>query len=104
MIGRYNCFSNDVNYLRTNATVFHTEAQLNGVPGWTSNIVADPLLVDLASGDLRLQPGSPCIDRGTKTSTLGIDYYGNRRVAGKACDIGGYEYSPPPGGTVVLIR
>jgi len=33
--------------------------------GGTNNIFQDPQLVDLANGDLRLRPGSPCINAGT---------------------------------------
>ncbi|HOT37854.1 MAG TPA: hypothetical protein PLT86_14425, partial [Candidatus Latescibacteria bacterium] len=41
-----------------------------GVPGGT-NIDADPLFVDAANGDYRLQPGSPCIGTGIAGSDMG---------------------------------
>jgi len=40
-----------------------------GWPG-TGNIDADPLFVNLAKGDLRLQTGSPCIDAGNSHRTV----------------------------------
>jgi hypothetical protein len=82
--------------------------EANSYPG-AGNIVADPKFVDGAGGDLRLQSGSPCIDRGNNY----IDYVptvpgfqllpatdldGNWRVVdGKddgtaTVDMGAYEY------------
>ena len=37
----------------------------NDSSGGTNNVFADPLFVDLANGDLRLRPSSPCINAGT---------------------------------------
>jgi predicted outer membrane repeat protein len=75
--------------------------------GWTGEgiISADPLFVvppapgpdgvwgtadDL--GDLRLQPGSPCIDAGGPDRTPSVDLAGTLRPQGAAIDMGAYEY------------
>jgi predicted outer membrane repeat protein len=75
--------------------------------GWPGegNIDADPLFVvppdpgpdglwgtsdDL--GDLRLQPGSPCIDAGGPDSTPSVDLAGTLRPQGAKIDMGAYEY------------
>jgi Bacterial Ig domain/Right handed beta helix region len=41
---------------------------LTGSLGGTGNIGADPVFVDAVGGDLRLAPGSPCIDAGDNTT------------------------------------
>jgi uncharacterized delta-60 repeat protein len=67
----------------------------NGV----GNISGDPLLENLATGDLRLQANSPCIDAGTNSFVVGdTDLDGNPRVTGSAVDIGAYEFqiNAPP--------
>jgi hypothetical protein len=62
-------------------------------PG-TGNINTDPLFVDAAGGDYRLQAGSPCIDAGDPATTLTEDIDGNSRPAGSGYDMGAYEYTP----------
>lgn len=52
---------------------------------------AADLFVDAAQRDLRLKPGSPALDTGISKIRLGHDYFGNRRPAGKAADIGAIE-------------
>ena len=44
-----------------NAATWYVDA---GRPDGTDNIEADPLFVDMAAGDFRLQAGSPCMDTG----------------------------------------
>lgn len=49
------------------------------LPG-TGNIDDDPLFVDTAAGDLRLMPGSPCIDAGDNAmANFTSDLDGNTR-------------------------
>ncbi len=71
------------------------------------NIDADPLFVDAPAGNLRLGPGSPCIDTGNTAALpsdltdldrdgdtaepLPFDLDGNPRVQGTAVDMGAYE-------------
>jgi hypothetical protein len=74
-----------------------------GYPG-PGNIDADPLFIDPANGDFRLQPNSPCIDAGTVVETQ-TDLEGNPRpvdVVGRgaegagAFDMGAYEFQLRP--------
>lgn len=81
----------------------------DGWPG-DGNINADPLFVNSATGDYRLQAGSPCRDRGNNaalpTDTADLSGNGNRtetlprdlalrsRVEGNTVDMGAFEYVP----------
>ncbi len=65
-----------------------------------SNVSGDPMFVDVSGDDpsqwdLRLQPGSPCIDRANVETVPATDIDGNPRpgVDGLAC-IGAYESAP----------
>jgi hypothetical protein len=63
---------------------------------WTatgSNINADPLFVNIATGDLHLSAASPAIDAvATSPYNPYRDIDGNYRIAGAALDMGAYEY------------
>ena len=54
-------------------------------------INADPLFVNAAGGNFRLQAGSPCIDKGIDMG-LSEDYFGSTVPQGLGVDIGAYEY------------
>jgi hypothetical protein len=71
-----------------------TPLPTNGV----GNIDADPLFVDFAGGNLRLQPDSPCINAGNNAyATNGVtDLDGNPRISGGIVDIGAYEFVLTP--------
>ena len=59
--------------------------------------LADPQVVDITNGNLKLQSTSPAIDTGANTG-LTYDFENNPRPQGSAPDIGAYEYqgSAPP--------
>lgn len=89
----------------TNPIVTHSDVQ-GGVAG-NGNIDANPLFVDAPNGDLRLLPGSPCIDAGDSTaiaSSVFVDLTGSPRgvndpavadtgipVFGLTVDLGAFE-------------
>ncbi len=74
---------------------------LTGALGGIGNIGDDPLFVDAENGDLRLLPGSLCIDAGDNSAvTVTTDLDGNPRIVdgdddGEAIvDMGAYEAIP----------
>jgi hypothetical protein len=60
-----------------------------------ANISGDPLFVDAALGNVRLQPGSPAIDAGAADALTGpTDFDGAARIQGSALDLGAFESTP----------
>ncbi|AFZ36389.1 polymorphic outer membrane protein [Stanieria cyanosphaera PCC 7437] len=59
------------------------------------NLNSDPLFVDAATGNFRLQANSPGIDAGNNVFvTTEIDLAGNQRIINQTVDLGAYEYFP----------
>jgi len=60
--------------------------------------MADPMLGPLTNGVYPLLPGNPntAIDMGTNTGCPPTDELGTTRPQGAACDIGAFEFVPPP--------
>lgn len=69
-----------------------TYSCIQGGWGGEGNIDANPMFMSMEQGDVRLQDGSPCIDRGVVTGSLIKDIEGNSRPGsdGKV-DMGAYE-------------
>jgi hypothetical protein len=61
-------------------------------PSGSGNITNDPQFVDLASGNLHLQPTSPCVDSGNSAYAMGVDLDFNPRISGSNVDMGAYEF------------
>jgi len=58
--------------------------------------IGDPLFFNLASGNLRLQANSPCINAGDNSYvTNATDMDGAPRIAGGSVDLGAYEFQSP---------
>jgi len=56
----------------------------------------EPLFLDLAGGDLRLQINSPCVNSGNNIYHFGAtDLAGRSRIIGGTVDVGAYEFQGP---------
>lgn len=87
------------NLMFGNVTDYLGIAEQTGING---NLAANPLLIDVAGENYRLQAGSPAIDAGSASDAPGIDFDGNPRpqdgdgVGGAAFDIGAFEAPAVP--------
>lgn len=80
---------------------------LPSATGLDGNLTADPQFTSLASGDLRLNASSPCVDAGSDVAVLpgDIDMRGNPRIIASHVDIGAYEHAgSDPGVDIRVIR
>jgi hypothetical protein len=93
----YNCivYSNgdaQANYNGDGSTLIHCCTTPLPTVGF-GNITNDPLFVDSAGFNVRLQPNSPCINAGNNAyAPAGPDLDGNPRIANGTVDIGAYEF------------
>jgi len=97
-------------------STIHGYNNLTAFTGWSgssrNNIAytGKPLFVDAAGGDYRLVVGSQAIDKGdnSRASSAGLntkskDLAGNSRIAGKAIDLGAYEFQSGAVATVTAV-
>ena len=91
--------SNEIIDNASSPTVAYSDVQ-GGYSG-TGNIDADPCFVDAAGGNLRLRPGSPCIESGDNSAPNlePNDFDGHPRIIDGDCDdidvvdMGAYEFA-----------
>jgi hypothetical protein len=58
----------------------------------SNNLMTNPIFVDAASSNFRLQSGSPAIDKGANISIVTNDFDGHPRPQGAGYDIGACEF------------
>jgi uncharacterized delta-60 repeat protein len=85
----------------SSVTLNNSDVTSGGYGGETGNITenscihSDPLFVNAAGGNYRLQGTSPCIDSGDNTlvpAGITTDLDGNLRIQNGTVDLGAYEY------------
>jgi len=94
--------------LRNNCVYGNTKYDYSGISPGTGDISADPVLADLAYGNMHIQPGSPCMDTGWNEAPElpATDIDGQPRIQGGTVDIGadesdGTTWTPGP---YVIVR
>lgn len=91
----YNAASFGANYSESNLN-FCCTTPLPPIGHGANNTNSPPLFENAASGNWRLQTGSPCVNAGNNALVSGTtDLDGRPRVAGGTVDIGAYEHQGP---------
>ena len=96
------------NYLWDYNALWHNTLNYAGVFTGPHDVRREPLVVDPATGHLRLPFSSPLIDAGFDLGASEHDFEGNPRITDGnndgllRTDIGAYEYQPVPLDTVFL--
>jgi hypothetical protein len=91
----YNTAPSDPNYVLASQTMNYS-CSIPLPPNGAGNITNEPILMDVAAGDFRLQSTSPCINAGNNgyVNKTG-DHDGDPRIQGMTVDIGAYEVQFP---------
>ena len=71
--------------------------------GASDNLLFDPLFLDRANGDYRLNVLSQAIDVGAEVADVTDDFVGAARPQGLAADLGAYEHVPGSDGVQVAV-
>lgn len=72
--------------------IFYLSNSTNVTPDSTNLVGTNPLFVNAAASNFRLQAGSPAIDRGAMLPLVPEDIDGTARPQGSSYDIGAYEF------------
>lgn len=92
---RYKTATNCIFWGNSPQELYDSKATYSCVQGGYTgegNTAEDPQFVDVANGDLRLLPTSPCVDAGTDNDAPDTDITGVVRPQGAGYDMGAYEY------------
>lgn len=81
----------EIHDLGTLSVICFSDVQGSPLAGTSGNIDLDPLFVDAVSGDLRVEPASPCVDAGDPETDMTEDIDRNPRPSGSGYDMGAYE-------------
>ncbi len=83
-----------------------SEAAINALSGWSSNVIGNPMFVDAATDNYQIQSGSAAIDVAIETTAyatfqslygidIRVDMAGASRAQGLGWDMGAFEFPAP---------
>jgi parallel beta-helix repeat protein len=92
----FNSSPGEPNYLKNSSYVLNYCCTTPLPPDGAGNITNQPLFMDMAAGNFRLQSNSACINAGNNSyAPGGPDLDGNPRIASTLVDMGAYEFPGP---------